>query len=74
VWVQGEIDGQRAVPDTGVEPWVTRLNPPHPYHIAKAAGALMTVTATLRHAYMSAYQLDDAGLLVRDEPGGTHCD
>lgn len=64
--VQGEIDGMRAVPDTGCEPWATRLDPPHPGHVAKAAGALTAITASRKHAYMVAYTLDDAGLLAVD--------
>lgn len=62
--VQAEMDGMAAVPHAGAEPWVTRLKPPHPVHVAKAAGALITVTESLRQAYMVAYTLDDAGLLA----------
>jgi hypothetical protein len=47
------------------EPWATRLQPPHPEHVARAAGALITVTRSLRHAYQIAYTLDDVGLLAR---------
>lgn len=66
--VQAEMDGMRAVPDTGVEPWVTRLEPPHPVHVARAAGALITVTESLTQTYMVAYTLDDAGLLAAPAP------
>lgn len=62
--VQAEMDGMRAVPDTGAEPWVTRLKPPHPVHVAGVAGALVTVTGSLTQAYMVAYTLNDAGLLA----------
>lgn len=61
---QHEIDGMAAVPDTGREPWATRLQGPHPQHVSVAAGALMTVTSSRTHAYMLAYTLADAGLLV----------
>jgi len=66
--VQAEMDGMRTVPDTGAEPWATRLKPPHPVHVARAAGALITVTRSLTRAYVVAYTLDDAGLLAGPAP------
>lgn len=64
-----EEAGMRLVPDTGSEPWVTRLEPPHPGHVSMAAGALLAITASRRHAYMIAYTLDDARLLNNGETG-----
>jgi hypothetical protein len=65
--VQAEIDGMRALNAVDMtsdpEPWATRLQPPHPVHVARAAGALITVTNSLRQAYMAAYTLADLGLL-----------
>lgn len=64
-----EVEGMRAVPSGG-EPWVTRLQPPHPPQVSRAAGALITVTSSRQQAYMCAYLLADAGLLADDLPGG----
>lgn len=61
--VTAEIEGMQAVPDGG-EPWATRLDPPHPTVVARAAGALTTVTASRGQAYKIAYTLYDAGLLI----------
>ena len=70
---RNEIEGMRRVPDTAqgavIEPWVTRLKPPHPRHISIAAGALITITVSLEQAYMVAYTLHDAGLLAQETPG-----
>ncbi len=60
---QHEAEGIRAVPDDA-EPWMTRLQPPHPPEVARAAGALMTVTASRVNAFKAAYTLADAGLLL----------
>ncbi len=70
--VQAEIDGMRAVPDSArgdvIEPWATRLEKPTPVHVAKAVGALATVTSSRRQALMVAYTLDDARLLAQPAP------
>lgn len=70
---RNEVEGMRLVPDSaqgvGVEPWATRLKPPHPRHISIAAGALITITVSLEQAYMVAYTLADAGLLYQDTVG-----
>lgn len=66
---RNEIGGMRRVPDSGVEPWSTRLVAPHPKHVSMAAGALVAITASRRHAYMIAYTLDDARLLNNSETG-----
>lgn len=60
-----EIEGMRAVPNGG-EPWVARLAPgrEHPPQVARAAGALVTVTSSRTQAWMCAYLLHDAGLLA----------
>jgi hypothetical protein len=49
------------------EPWESLLKPPHPVHVAKAAGALITVTRSRQHAYQIAYTLADAGLLEEND-------
>lgn len=65
--IQAEIDGMRALNAADMagdpEPWVTRLKPPHPVHVAKAAGALVAITRSRQHAYQIAYTLADVGLL-----------
>jgi hypothetical protein len=70
---RNEVDGMRLVPDSAqgavIEPWATRLKPPHPRHISIAAGALITITVSLEQAYMVAYTLADAGLLHQDTVG-----
>lgn len=58
-----EMQGMQLIPGEG-EPWATRLRPPHPAYISIAAGALVTVTGSRRHAYRIAYTLHDAGLLL----------
>lgn len=58
-----EGEGMRAVPDGG-EPWTIRLQGPHPAAVSRAAGALLTVTASRIQAYKAAYTLLDAGLLA----------
>lgn len=62
-----EIEGMTAVPDTS-EPWAARLAGPHPPHISRVAGALLTWTSSRSQAYMVAYTLADAGLLAGDSP------
>lgn len=63
------IEGMRAVPSKG-EPWSTRLaaGTEHPPEVARAAGALVTVTSTNAQAFMCAYLLYDAGMLRPYEP------
>ena len=60
-----EIEGMAAVPDTS-EQWSARLAGPHPPHISRVAGALLTWTSSRSQAYMVAYTLADAGLLAHD--------
>lgn len=62
-----EIEGMRAA-SAVAEPWVSRLEPPHPPQVARAAGALIAAASSLRHAYVSAYTLLDVGLLVSVPP------
>lgn len=64
--IHPEIEGMRAVPDGAVEPWVTRLQPPHPPQVLRAVAALTTVTRDRRAALMAAYTLADAGLLAEE--------
>lgn len=58
-----EIEGMRVVPGEG-EPWATRLDPPHPPQVARAAGSLTTMARSRTRAYQIAYTLLDAGLLA----------
>jgi hypothetical protein len=62
-WVQAEIDGMHL--STGGRPFAELLKPPHPVHVARAAGALIGPLQQVT-AYKAAYLLHEVGLLVRN--------
>lgn len=62
-WVQAEIDGMYL--STGGRPFAELLKPPHPVHVARAAGALIGPLQRIT-AYKAAYLLHEVGLLVRN--------